>query len=103
MVDPELLQCISWAAQELACREGPLRERLAAAARKLNAALTRRERWPGPLLQRAQQIQSELSSAGGFEATVHTMNEVTAERLAERILHLYADFQVAAREARRQQ
>ena len=101
MVDPELLRYISSAAEELACRDGPLRERLAAAARKLDAALPRRDRWPGPLLQRAQQIQSELSSAGSFEATVHTMEQVVAERLAERILHLYADLQVAACEARR--
>lgn len=101
MVDPEVLRSISAAAEELACREGPLRERLAAAARKLDAALPRRDRWPGPLLQRAQQIKSELSSAGSFEATLHTMDQALAERLAERILHLYADFQVAACTARR--
>ena len=103
MVDPELLRFISSAAEELACRDGPLRERLAAAARKLDAALPRRERWPGPLLQRAQQFQSELSAAGSFEATVHTMDEAAAERLAERILHLYADFHVMACGARRKQ
>lgn len=33
MVDPDLLRSISSAAEELACRDGPLRERLAAAAR----------------------------------------------------------------------
>lgn len=101
MIDPELLRSIGSAAEELACRDGPLRERLAAAAHKLDAALPRRDRWPGPLLQRAQQIRSELSSAGSFEATVHAMGQAAAERLAERILHLYADFQVAAGEARR--
>ena len=100
MIDPEQLRYISSAAEELACREGPLRERLLAAARRLDAALPRRERWPGHLLQRAQQIQAELNSAGSFEATIHAMELAVAERLAERILHLYADFQIAAHEAR---
>jgi hypothetical protein len=99
MIDPDLQRYIAYAAEELACRDGSLKERLIAAAHKLASVLPARERWPGELLQRARQIENELGTLGNFEKTIWDMDQAAAERLAQRILHLYADFQIAAHDA----
>jgi hypothetical protein len=101
MVDPDLLRHVGYAAVKLACGDGRLKDRLLVAVEKLAVVLARRERWPGELLQRAQQIEQELGELSSFAETIEDMDQSTAEHLAERILHLYADVQIAAHDAQK--
>jgi hypothetical protein len=103
MIDPDLQRHIAYAAEELACRDGSLKERLIAAAHRLAAVLPARERWPSQLSGRAHQLENELGTLGNFEETIRGLDQAVAERLAQRILHLYADFQIAAHDARKEQ
>ena len=101
MVDPDLLRHVGYAAVKLACGDGRLKDRLLVAAQKLAVVLARPERWPGGLLQRAEQIEQELGELSSFAETIEDMDQSTAEHLAERILHLYADVQIAAHDAQK--
>lgn len=96
MIENSLLRSITDATLELCCGEGRLAERLPAAVRALNVVLVRREDWPLMLRHRAQEIADELKSLGEPDATIAAMDSQSAKRLAERILHLYADCRIAA-------
>jgi len=101
MIDPDLLRQVGDAVVKLACGDGRLKDRLLVAVEKLDVVLARRERWPGELLQRAQQIEQELGERSSFVETIEDMDQSAAEHLAERILHLYADVQIAAHDAQK--
>lgn len=91
MVEKELMRSVSDAVLALCCGNEALHGRLLAAVRALNVSLQRREDWPAMLRRRAQEISDELAKHGTPEESVSTMDIQTARRLAERILHLYAD------------
>lgn len=93
MVDHELTRALTDAVLELCCRDGALNERLLAAAEKLDLYLPRHERRPGIMLQRAQELQDELHAHRDLAPILGCWNATTAQRLAERVLHLYAELQ----------
>jgi hypothetical protein len=96
MVNRDLMRSVTDAALELCCGNADLRGRLAFAVRALNVVLIRQENWPARLRQRAQEISDDLSLGGTPEKTIATCEPQAARRLAERILQLYADCQIAA-------
>ncbi len=93
MLDHELTRALTDAVLELCCRDGGLNERLVAAGEKLDLYLPRHERRPGVLLQRAQELRDELHAHGDLTLILGCGNAITAQRLAERVLHLYAEIQ----------
>ncbi|MGE5190988.1 MAG: hypothetical protein ACM3U2_00710 [Deltaproteobacteria bacterium] len=93
MIDHELMRALTDAVRELCCRDGALNERLLAAAEKLDLYLPRHERRPGALLQRAQELQDELHDLRDLAPITGAWNATTAQRLSERLLHLYAELQ----------
>jgi hypothetical protein len=96
MIEKNLLRSVTDAVLELCCADVLLKDRLLSAVRALNTVLVRREDWPVPLRRRAQEIADELNSRGAPEQVIAAMDFQSARRLAERILHLYADCQIAA-------
>lgn len=90
-IDNQLKQAIKVATLELCCGNGTLRDRLAFAVRSLDGYLGQRESWPPALMIRAQNISDALKSAESAEAAIAQMDASALRRLAERILHLYAD------------
>lgn len=90
-IDKHLKQSIKVATLELCCGDQPLKERLTSAIRSLDRFLGRREAWPAALYARAQDISDELKppDAGGTALDAMVLSDM--QRLAERILHLYAD------------
>ena len=101
MLNPDLLRHVGYAVEELACGDGRLKDRLLVAAQKLAVVLARPERWPGGLMQRAQQIERELGGFSSLAEAIEEMDESAAEHLAERILHLYTDVRIAAHDAQK--
>lgn len=91
MSDKHLQECIKHAALELCCGDDPFKNRLASAVRRLEESLTLREDWPAELRRRAQDISDELRCDTAPNAPMYAMDFTTAQRLAERILNLYAD------------
>lgn len=91
MLDKHLKNAIKVAALELCCGDQLLKERLTGAIRALDGFLGRRETWPAVLTSRAQDISDSLKSAATAEAAIAGMDLPDVQRLAERILHLYAD------------
>jgi len=63
------------------------------ALRALRIVLIRDEMWPPMLRQRVQEISDELNRGGTPEQTINSLDMQSSRRLAERILHLYADCQ----------
>ena len=96
MAEDELLQRVTEAVLQLCCGDSALKDRLLSAVRALNVALERREDWPAILRRRAQQISDELRAQGTVELTIAALDAQSARRLAERILHLYSDCQIAS-------
>lgn len=96
MIDRHLLRSVTDAILELCCSDAALKDRLLSAVRALNVVLIRREDWPVALRQRAQDIADELNSHGTPEQAIAAMDLQSARRLAERILHLYADCRIAS-------
>jgi hypothetical protein len=93
MINVELKRCITDAAVELACGNGDLNGRLLSAVRALRIVLIREEIWPPILRHRAQEISDDLNRGGTPEETIAALDMQSSRRLAERILHLYADCQ----------
>lgn len=91
MVDHELTRALTDAVLVLCCRDGALHERLASVAEKLDLYLPRYERRPGIMLQRAQELRDELHAHSDLASLTGYWNGTTAQRLAERVVHLYAD------------
>lgn len=91
MIDRRLKNSLKVAALELCCGDQLLRDRLKCAIHTLDGFLGRREAWPAVLYSRAQDISDELKSAQTTEAAIEEMDLPSVQRLAERILHLYAD------------
>jgi len=96
MVEKELMRSVTDAALELCCGNASLKDRLLFSVRALDVALIRREDWPLMLRRRAQEISDELHTHPTPEQAVRGMDDQAARRLAERILQLYADCQVAS-------
>jgi hypothetical protein len=96
MVNPELMRSVTDAAVELCCGNADLKGRLLFAIRALNVVLIRHEDWPLILRRRAQEISDEFNLGGTPERTIATIDPQSARRLAERILQLYADCQIAS-------
>jgi hypothetical protein len=96
MVEKYLMRSVTDAALELCCGNALLKDRLLSAVQSLKTALIRRADWPVRLRQRAQDIADELDSQGTPEQFIAAMDPQSAQRLAERILHLYADCCVAS-------
>ncbi len=96
MVDKTLMRSVTDAVLELCCSDHDLKNRLASAVRSLKTALVRREDWPLKLRQRAQDIADELDFQQTPEQLIAAMDSQSARRLAERILHLYADCRAAS-------
>jgi hypothetical protein len=96
MIDNNLLRSVTDAAVELCCGDAMLKDRLQSAVHALDVVLVVREDWPVMLRQRAQEIADELKTRGHSEKTIAAMDSQAARRLAERILHLYADCRTAA-------
>ena len=94
MNNVDLKRCITDAALELCCGNGDLKGRLLLAYRALNVVLIRQETWPLKLRQRAQEISNELTRDATPEQAIAALDVQGSRRLAERILHLYADCQV---------
>jgi len=90
-IDKNLKRAIKNATLELCCGDRTLKERLAAAIQTLDGFLGKREAWPPGLQARMQDISDVLKSAGLNADVVGLMDASDARRLAERILHLYAD------------
>jgi hypothetical protein len=95
MIDSSLTRSVTDAAVELCCGDSLLKPRLLSAVRALNTALVQRENWPPMLRQRAQDVADELNACGAPEQAIAAMDAHAARRLAERILHLYADCRIA--------
>lgn len=95
MIEKDLIRSVNDATLLLCCGDEPLKERLLSAIRALNVTLNQRQDWPVMLRRRAQDILDELNSAVTPEAAITAMDSQSARRLAERILHLYADCQAA--------
>ena len=93
MINVELKRCIKDAAVELACGNDDLKGRLLLALRALRIVLIREEIWPLILRRRAQEIIDELNRGGTPEQMIASLDMQSSRRLAERILHLYADCQ----------
>lgn len=93
MVDHELIRAVTDAVLELCCRDGGLNERLATAAEKLDLYLPWHDPRPGVLLQRANALRDELLAHRDPTPIADCWNNTTAQRLAERVLHLYAELQ----------
>jgi hypothetical protein len=91
MLETELLRSVTDAVLALCCGDESLRDRLWTAVRSLNVVLQRREAWPPMLHRRAQEISEEFADFGTPEEAISKMDLQSARRLAERILHLYAD------------
>jgi hypothetical protein len=91
MIDKRLKNSLKVAVLELCCGDQPLRDRLKCAIRTLDGFLGQREAWPAVLYSRAQDISDELNSAQTTEAAIEALDLPGVQRLAERILHLYAD------------
>lgn len=94
MINADLKRCITDAAVELSCGNDDLKGRLTLAVRALRIVLIRDEMWPPILRRRAQEISDELNRGGTPEQTIGSLDIQSSRRLAERILHLYADCQV---------
>jgi hypothetical protein len=60
----------------------------------LDGFLGRREEWPPALYARSQDISDEFKGAESVKDAIEAMDLPRVERLAERILHLYADCQL---------
>lgn len=103
MTDDEVTRTVTDAVLELCCREGTLKERLSAATQTFDRILLllhRQDRWPNPLLQRAEEIDVDLHSQIACWRTTADCHEAgAARRLAERLLQLYADVQQACHSA----
>ena len=91
MINPDLKRCITDAAVELACGNDDLKGRLLLAIRALQIVLIRDELWPPILRRRAQEISDDLNRGGTPGQTIDSLDMQSSRRLAERILHLYAD------------
>ena len=96
MIDKQLQNAIKNAALELCCGDQTLRGRLSCAVRRLDRFLGRREDWPAALYSRSQDISDEFKGFQSAESAIEAMQFSKVERLAERILHLYADSNVQA-------
>ncbi|MGE5194409.1 MAG: hypothetical protein ACM3U2_18120 [Deltaproteobacteria bacterium] len=95
MVDNDLMRSVTDAALELCCGDAVLKDRLLLAVRALNVVLIRPETWPAALRRRAQEISDELNGSGTPEQTIAKLDPQSVRRLAERILQLFADCQIA--------
>jgi len=93
MVDHELTRALSDAVLELCCRDEALSQRLVAATAKLDLYLPRHERRPGIMRQRAHELLRELHAHSGLTPIIGRWNLTTAQRLAERVVHLYSELQ----------
>lgn len=89
-IDKRLKKAVKAAAFELCCGDSLLRERLLNAMRVLDSFLGPREEWPPAIYSRAQDISDALKSSDTVEAAIEGMDVSSVQRLAERILHLYA-------------
>ncbi len=94
MINVDLKRCITDAAVELSCGNDDLKGRLMLAFRALRIVLIRDEMWPPILRRRAQEISDELNRGGTPEQTIGSLDMQSSRRIAERILHLYADCHV---------
>lgn len=91
VTDQDLKQCIKAATLELCCGDEPFRDRLCHAVKLLDSSLGLREEWPAALYSRARDISDEVKSSESTDPVIDELDLVSAQRLAERILHLYAD------------
>lgn len=84
---------------DLCCREGTLQERLSLASQNFDRVLLllrRDDRWPNPLLQRAEEIDIDLYwQIACWRTNSDRHQAIAARRMTERMLHLYADLQRA--------
>ena len=79
-------------AEEVLCeRDGPLRDRLLAAAPWFLSALAYRTHWPWPLGARARQIGDRLAAGGSVRAAVVRMDEDAVPEVAGEIVVLIED------------
>lgn len=90
-IEKHLKNAIKVATRELCCGDQPLRERLGAAILSLDGFLGKREAWPAALYIRAQDISDALKADNASELAIESMDFPQVQRLAERILNLYAD------------
>ena len=91
MIDKALTSSVKNVALELCCGNQLLKDRLKSAVQVLDGFLGRREAWAADLYSRAQNISDELKSAPTVNAAIEAMDLPNVQRLAERILCLYAD------------
>jgi len=97
LTDKHLKGAIKSATLELCCGDQPLRQRLSLALRFLDSFLGKREEWPPALFSRSQDISDEFKGAESVEEAIEAMDFTRVERLAERILHLYADCHLSSK------
>lgn len=92
-IDQGLKKAVKAATMELCCADALLKDRLLRAMRVLDSFLGPRENWPPAMYSRAQDISDALKSGDSVDATIEGMDLSDVRRLAERILHLYAECQ----------
>lgn len=90
-IDKSLRKALKVATVELCCGDTLLKERLLRAMRVLDSFLGRREEWPPTMYSRAQDISDALKSSDTVDAAIEGMDLSGVQKLAERILHLYAE------------
>lgn len=90
-IDKNLKKAVKAATFELCCGDGRLRDRLISAMRVLDSFLGPREEWPPAIYSRAQDISDALKSNETIDVVIENLELPVVRRLAERILHLYAE------------
>ena len=90
-LEKDLFRSVNDAALKLCCGDECLKDRLLAAIRTLEFAISHRELWPAALRGRTQEISDQLKNYDTLDSAIQAMDPSSAQRLAERILHLYAD------------
>ena len=90
ITDKRLKKALKAATFELCCEDGLLKDRLLRAMCALDSFLGPRENWPPAMYSRAQDISDALKSSDSVETAIERMDFSGVQRLAERILHLYA-------------
>lgn len=97
MIDWDLLRHVWDGAKLLALGDDTLKRRLIDAAHEFSVALVQPDHWPEDLLQRAQELDSELTANGDYRSTIEAMPEAATRDIAERLFDLAIDVEVAVR------
>ena len=94
----ELDRILHRAVRTLVRRNTTLHQRLYEAAKEFPAALRRREQWPPDLLLQAKNIEKKLTAKGRLVDTICAMDTSVAADLAEEIVNLAIQIDVANRQ-----